>query len=80
MARMSRHRKVLKTERLIEKAKRFVERRDAATRVAVALKEAEKEKEMALALALALVLKEKEKEMALKDVRFESELRKCSQG
>ena len=58
---------MLKTERLIKKAKRLVVRRDAATRVAVALKETEKEKDMALAL------KEKEKEVALKHARFECE-------
>ena len=80
MAPMSRRRKVLKTGRLIKKSKRLVEHRDAATRVAVALKEAEMEMEKAVALkeadmekAVALKEADMEKAVALKEMEKEME-------
>ena len=80
MAPISRRRKVLKTGRLIKKSKRLVEHRDAATRVAVALKEAEMEKAVALKeaemeKAVALKEAEMEKAMALKEAEAKFQLK-----
>jgi len=72
---MSKRRKVLKARQLIKKANRLVgNKEEAASMVALALKEAEAEKQMALAEAekqMALKEAEAEKQMALKEKEAE---------